>query len=153
MSRTLFTTIAVVGALALPATAGAEIAVFSEAKRERLHVVSSILLVRGSVDMMGGWFNNSISCAAERRLRVSVQIFRSRGNSTDVFRASKRQRVANCAEGGPNVGFNVTAAEAGFACSDGRWRPGRYEFVTRTRHRASGVVSVAVLGWTKQRAC
>jgi hypothetical protein len=59
----------------------------------------------------------------------------------------------NCAEGGPNVGFTFSPAEAGMACPNGSWKPGRYDFLTRARHVRSGVVAVATLGWTKKKAC
>lgn len=42
---------------------------------------------------------------------------------------------------------------AGMACPDGSWKPGRYDFLTRTRHVPSGVVAVATLSWTKSKAC
>lgn len=153
MSRKTFTVVAVVGALALPAAAGAEIATFAEAKRGKLHVLSSVLVARKAADMRGGWFNTAVPCTAERRLRVTIEVHRSTANSGAALAASKTRRVANCAEGGPNLGFNVTARSAGFACPDGTWRRGRYDFVTRTKHLASGVVAVASLGWTKHGAC
>jgi hypothetical protein len=39
------------------------------------------------------------------------------------------------------------------ACPNGSWKPGRYDFLTRTRHVRSGVIAVATLGWTKKKAC
>ena len=59
----------------------------------------------------------------------------------------------NCAEGGPNVGFTFSPAEVDMACPNGSWKPGRYDFLTRTRHVRSGVVAVATLSWTKKKAC
>jgi hypothetical protein len=150
MSRKVFTALVVVGALALPATAGAEISTFSEAKLGELRVLSSVLLTRGAVDMMGGWLNEARPCTAERRLRVVARIYRTRGNATSVTGDNVTRRMMNCAEGGPNLGFQF---DARFACPDGSWKPGRYEFVTRTRHLASGLVSVASLGWTKRKPC
>jgi hypothetical protein len=114
-----------------------------------------VLLTRGAVDMMGGWLNDSRPCTAERRLRVVARIYRTRGNSTSVTRDSVTRRVMNCAEGGPNLGFQFDAetTEPRLACPDGTWRPGRYDFVTRTKHLASGLVSVASLSWTKRKRC
>lgn len=155
MSRKLFTALVVVGALALPGTAGAEIATFSEAKRGNLRVLSSVLLTRGAVEMMGGWLNTARPCTAERRLRVVARIYRTRGNSSSVTGDRVTRRVMNCAEGGPNLGFQFDAetTEPRLACPNGSWRPGRYDFVIRTKHLASGLVSVASLSWTKRKRC
>jgi hypothetical protein len=155
MSRKPFTVLAVVGALALPGTAGAEISTFSEATLGKLRVLSSVVLTRGAVDMMGGWLNTARPCTAERRLRVVARIYRSRGNSTSVTGDNVTRRMMNCAEGGPNLGFHFDAetTEPRFACPDGSWKPGRYDFITRTKHLASGLVSVASLGWTKREPC
>jgi hypothetical protein len=155
MRRTLFAVLAAVGALVLPTAAGAEIAAFSEAKRGNLRVLSSVLLTRGAVEMMGGWLNPARPCAAERRLRVVATIYRTRGNTSSVTRDRVTRRVMNCAEGGPNLGFQFDAetTEPRLACPNGSWRPGRYDFVIRTKHLANGLVSVASLSWTKQRRC
>ena len=142
-----------VAALALSATAGAEISSFAEARKGSLHVLSSVLLSGKSVDMRGGWFKTSLSCTASRRLRVHAQIQRTAGNTSAATGMAKTRRVMNCAEGGPNVGFTLSPAGAGMACPDGSWKPGRYDFLTRTRHVRSGVVAVASLSWTKKKAC
>jgi hypothetical protein len=153
MSRKALTTGVALVALALPAAAGAETSVFAEAKKGDLRVLSSVLLTRKAVDMMGGWLNESRPCTTERRLRVVVRIFRTRGGTTSEFSRRVTAKRMNCAEGGPNLGFQFDASDTGFACPNGAWRPGRYDFITRTRHLASGVVSVASLGWVKQAAC
>lgn len=153
MSRKAVAVAAAFGALALPTAAAAETSVFAEAKKGDLRVLSSVLLTRKAVDMMGGWLNESKPCTAERRLRVVVRIFRTRGNSSAVTGNQITRKRMNCAEGGPNLGFQFDASDTGFACPNGAWKPGRYDFVTRTRHLASGVVSVASLGWVKRRAC
>jgi len=54
---------------------------------------------------------------------------------------------------GPNFGFTISPSDADMACPNGSWKPGRYDFLTRTRHIRSGVVAVATLGWTKKKAC
>jgi hypothetical protein len=153
MSRKAVAVAAALGALALPTAAAAETSVFAEAKKGDLRVLSSVLLTRKAVDMMGGWLNESKPCATERRLRVVVRIFRTRGGSTNQFSDRVTAKRMNCAEGGPNLGFQFDASDTGFACPNGAWKPGRYDFVTRTRHLASGVVSVASLGWVKRGAC
>jgi hypothetical protein len=153
MSRKAVMVAAVLGALALPTAAAAETSVFAEAKKGDLRVLSSVLLTNRAVDMMGGWLNESQPCTTERRLRVTVRIFRTRGNSTGVFGDNVTAKRMNCAEGGPNLGFQFDASDTGFACPNGTWRPGRYEFITRTRHLASNVLSVASLGWRERGAC
>lgn len=153
MSRTTMTVAALLVALAVPSVAAAETTAFGQAKRGNLHVFSSIIKTWRAVDMMGGWLNESQSCTLNRRLRVKVEIFRSRGNRGDFFEDRITRRRMNCAEGGPNLGFNITAREAGFACSNGRWKPGRYDFLIRTKHLASGISSLAVLHLRMHRAC
>jgi hypothetical protein len=153
MRRTSLVISVLVAALALSATAGAEINSFAEARKGSLHVLSSVLLSGHSVDMRGGWFNTSLSCTASRRLRVHAQIQRTAGNSSEATGNAKTRRVMNCAEGGPNVGFTLSPADADMACPNGSWKPGRYDFLTRTRHVRSGVVAVATLSWTKKKAC
>jgi hypothetical protein len=153
MSRRPFAAAAALVALAIPTAAAAETSVFAEAKKGQLRVLSSILLTRKAVDMMGGWLHGGQPCTTERRLRVVVKVFRSRGGTTNDFRDSVTAKRMNCAEGGPNLGFQLDAADTGFACPNGAWKPGRYDFVTKTKHLASGVVSVASLGWNKRAAC
>ena len=153
MRRTSLVTVVVAGSLALSGTAGAEIATFSEATRGTLHVLSSVLLSNKSVDMRGGWFNTSLSCTTSRRLRVVARIFRSTSNRSDGFGSVKEGAVMNCAEGGPNFGFTFSAAAAGMDCPDGSWKPGRYDFVTKTRHIRSDLVSTATLGWANRERC
>ena len=142
-----------VAALAISATAGAEINSFAEARKGSLHVLSSVLLTGRSVDLRGGWFDNSRPCTESRRLRVRVEIRRTTGHSSTGTGEVKTHRVLNCAEGGPNFGFTFSPADIDMACPDGSWKRGRYDFLTRTRHVRSGVVSVATLGWKKSTAC
>ena len=153
MRRTSLVVAVLVAALALSATAGAEINSFAEARRGSLHVLSSVLVSGHSVDMRGGWFNTSLSCTTSRRLRVHAEIQRTTAHSGAITGMAKTGRVMNCAEGGPNFGFTISPSEAGMACPNGSWKPGRYDFLTRTRHVRSGVVAVASLGWTKKKAC
>jgi len=153
MRRTSLVVAVLVAALALSATAGAEINSFAEARRGSLHVLSSVLVSGHSVDMRGGWFNNSLPCTTSRRLRVHAEIQRTAGNNGSGIGMTDTGPVTNCAEGGPNFGFTISASDAGMACPNGSWKPGRYDFLTRTRHVRSGVIAVATLGWTKKKAC
>ena len=140
-------------ALAFSATAAAAPATFGEARQGGLHVISSILWANRSVDMRGGWFNNNVSCLANRRLHVEIQIQRTRGGSGSGFGEGKTGLVMNCAEGGPNFGFTISPTQAGMACPNGTWRPGRYDLLTRTRHVHSGLTAVATLSLTRRQAC
>jgi hypothetical protein len=151
--RTSLVIAVLVAALALSATAGAAINSFAEARRGSLHVYSNVFLSGKSVDMRGGWLNTSLSCQASRRLRVHAEVQRTAGNSSAGVAMAKIGRVMNCAEGGPNFGFTLSPADADMACPDGSWKPGRYDFLTRTRHVRSGVVAVAALNWTNRKAC
>jgi hypothetical protein len=153
MRRTSLVIAVLVAGLALSATAGAEINSFAEARRGSLHVLSSVLVSGHSVDMRGGWFNTSRPCTTSRRLHVRAEIQRTTAHSSAITGMEKTGRVMNCAEGGPNFGFTISPSEAGMACPNGSWKPGRYDFLTRTRHVRSGVVAVATLGWTKKKAC
>ena len=51
---------------------------------------------------------------------------------TRRVRRSRTGLVDNCAEGGPNFGYDLTPKTYGMACANGRWRPGRYSMTTRT---------------------
>ena len=127
---------------------------FAISERGSLQVASSILTERRVADMRGGWTNERISCRASHRLRVKIEIHRSVGGNAggDVER-SKSGPVTNCAEGGPNFGFTIRAASVGLACPNRAWRPGRYDFVTRTRDLRSGLRATATLFFRVTEPC
>jgi len=138
----------------VPALAAAEPGTFATARKGSLDVTSSIFVTSRAVDQRGGWVDKSKPCTAFRALRVTTEIFRTRPNGTGQHRIRVRQAaVMNCAEGGPNLGFSRTAASVGLSCPDGRWRPGRYDFVTRTKHLASGLVALGTLSWVRRGTC
>jgi hypothetical protein len=127
---------------------------FAISERGSLLVASSVLVERRVADMRGGWTDDRISCRASRTLKVSIEIHRtSGGNPAGEVQRSKSGSVTNCAEGGPNFGFGIRAANVGLACPNGAWRPGRYDFVTRTRHRKSGLRSTATLFFRVTEPC
>ena len=97
MRRTSLVIATLVAALALSATAGAEINSFAEARRGSLHVLSSVLVSGHSVDMRGGWFNASLPCTTSRRLRVHAEIQRTAGNNGAAIGMSDAGPVMNCA--------------------------------------------------------
>jgi hypothetical protein len=130
---------------AAPAAALADPNSFAAARKGSLLVASSALVGNRNVEMMGGWTNDKVACSASRRLTVKILIDRVRGGKTDRVRRRKTGRVTNCAEGGPNFGFVIRAADVGLACPDGSWRPGRYDFVTNTLHHSSRVRAISTL--------
>jgi hypothetical protein len=136
-----------------PAAAVADPNTFASAKRGSLMVSSSVLVANRSAEMMGGWVNEKVSCLAERRLTVRILIDRVRGGNTDRVRRKKTGRVMNCAEGGPNFGFSIRAADVGLACPDGSWKPGRYDYVTNTLHHASGLRTIGTLFFRVSDPC
>jgi hypothetical protein len=126
---------------------------FAAARDGQLTVASSVLVTARAVEMMGGWTNDSQQCSLERRLNVRILIDRVRGGNTDRFTDQTSGMVENCAEAGPNFGFQLQASDVGMACPDGSWRPGRYDFVTNTLHRARGLRAIATLFFRETEAC
>jgi hypothetical protein len=154
MRRFLITAAVVLGALATALPAAAEPEVFASAVDGDLMVSSSILVSARATDMRGGWLNETVPCASWRRLKVSIIVERVPGSGgARVVRRSKNRLVMNCAEGGPNMGFSLTARTLGMACPDGTWKPGRYSLATTTAHLASGLQAIASLGWRKRGSC
>jgi len=156
--RAILTVAGVVAALAAAAPAQGALSppeVFATAQQGDLFVVSSIFASRTTADMRGVWLNESLGCDQWRRIRVRILVaFSPPGASrSQLVRKVKTRIVQNCAEGGPNTGFTVRASGLGFGCPNGRWRPGRYDFVTRTLHLATGLVATASAGWRVRAAC
>ena len=129
--------------------------VFGIARLGDLTVVSSVYASQRSVDMRGVWLDESLPCDQWRRIRVRAIVSRSSpASELAQQRARKKTRVVqNCAEGGPNTGFTLRPSGLGFACPDGRWKPGRYDFTTTTRQLATGLQAVATASWRIRRPC
>ena len=123
------------------------------AERGSLKVVSRALLDPKGGELKGVWLDSRRSCVARRTLRVSYLVDLVRGAGTTRRRGSRSGLVQNCAEGGPNFGFDVTAQGLGMACPSGRWKPGRYVFVVRARDVASGLRATATLSYQETRRC
>ena len=154
MRRFLIIAAVAFGALAVALPASAEPEVFASAVDGDLMVSSSILVSGRATDMRGGWVKESLPCSTIRRLKVAIIVERVPGSGgARVVRKSKSRLVMNCAEGGPNMGFNLTARSLGMNCPDGRWKPGRYSLATTTTHLATGLKAIASLGWRKSGAC
>jgi hypothetical protein len=127
---------------------------FATAQRGSLKVVSGVMLSLRGGEMKGVWLDRSLSCRVRRQLRVTIQIDLVRpSGATSRVRQAKTGLVDNCAEGGPNFGFDLVARRLGFGCADGRWRPGRYAMTTTTTHVASGLRASASLYRQVTRPC
>jgi hypothetical protein len=144
-SHVVISPFAAAASLATAPAAAADPGAFAAARQGSLLVASSALVSNRNAEMMGGWNNDRVTCSASRRLTVRILIDRVRGGKTDRVRRRKTGRVMNCAEGVPNFGFVIRAADVGLACADGSWRPGHHDFVTNTRHHSSGLRAIASL--------
>ena len=140
-------------AAASPASAVLAPGTFATARDGQLIVVSSAIVGARTVEMMGGWNDEALTCDRWRRLDVRILIDRVRNGQTQRRTRSRSGVRANCAEGGPNLGFVLRASSLGMACADGTWRPGHYDFVTNTFHRARRIRSIASLFFTKTEPC
>lgn len=123
------------------------------AQRGTLKVVSSALLGPRGGELKGVWLDSRKPCTSRRSLRVSYLVDLVAGGKTTRRRAARTGLVQNCAEGGPNFGFDVAARWLGMACPTGRWKPGRYAIVVRTFDAVSGLRAVAALYYQETRRC
>jgi hypothetical protein len=141
-------------ALAAGGTASAETSSLGVARAGSLTVSSFVIAFPRAVELRGGWNNDGVPCNQSRRLRVAVEIFYTPFGATGRRIARVRTGIRmNCAEGGPNLGFSLRADGNGLACPDGTWKPGRYTFVTETRHLASGLRALADLSLEQPVPC
>jgi hypothetical protein len=125
-----------------------------DARLGTLHVTSGILVFPASADLRGGWQDTKVGCSATRRLTVRVDVYyRAFGKEGSHRRRTGTFRIANCAEGGPNVGYTLTARQIGYACANGRWKPGRLDFVVRTSEPTHGLTATASLSWANTTRC
>jgi hypothetical protein len=142
--RALLTVLSLV--LAAPALAADDPSAYGMAQRGSFKVVSNVLLSPTGGEMKGVWLDGKRGCLDTRTLRVSIQIdlVSSAGKTTRIKR-SRRGAVDNCAEGGPNFGFDLAPKDYKMACANGRWKPGRYALTTRTLDVRSGIAAQASL--------
>lgn len=143
-------------ALVLGSTAAAidQPAAYGMAQRGTLKVVSAVLLSERGGEMKGVWLDGKKGCLDRHKLHVAIQIdLVSPAAKTTRVKRSRTGRVDNCAEGGPNFGFDLVPRALGLGCANGRWRPGRYSMTTRTTHVASGLVAQASLYRQVTRRC
>jgi hypothetical protein len=146
--------LALTGAAALAHAAG-EPSTIADARLGTLHVTSAVYVNPKSVVLMGVWQNSKVACTANRRLRVrgEVDYIPAGGPPRRPFVRSRVFLDRNCSEGGPNVGFTVTARRLGLACPNGTWRPARYNLLTRTTELRTGLASTASVNWAKTAHC
>ena len=141
-------------ALAAPVAAADDPAAYGMAQRGSFKVVSNVLLRPTGGEMKGVWLDDKRGCLDTRTLRVSIQIdLVSTAGKTTRIKRSRRGAVDNCAEGGPNFGFDLAPKAYKMACANGRWRPGRYSLTTRTLDVASGISAHASLYHQITRRC
>jgi hypothetical protein len=127
---------------------------YGVAQRGTFKVVSNVLLNPTGGEMKGVWLDGKKGCLDRRTLRVSIQIdLVSGAGKTTRIRRSRQGAVDNCAEGGPNFGFDLRPKSYGMACANGRWRPGRYAMTTKTLDVASGISAQASLYHQVTRRC
>jgi hypothetical protein len=133
-------------ALAAPAAAADDPGTFGMAQRGSLKIVSGVLLSPTGGELKGVWMDAKQPCSARRLLRVSVQIdLVSANGKTTRWKATRSGPVGNCAEGGPNFGFDLRPKAYKMACASGRWKPGRYSLLTKTLDVRSGISAQASL--------
>ncbi|MBD0339276.1 MAG: hypothetical protein ICV67_08335 [Thermoleophilia bacterium] len=153
MRRLLLAT-AAAAALAVPVAVAADLpSATGMAQRGTLKVVGRVLLDERGGELKGVWLDARRPCSVRRTLRVSYLADHVRGGTTTRRRGTRTGLVQNCAEGGPNFGFDVTARGLGMACPSGRWRPGFYSITVRTFDPASGLTASASLYRQETRRC
>jgi hypothetical protein len=146
--------IALTLAVAAPALAADDPAAYGMAQRGTFKVVSGVLLSPTGGEMKGVWLDGKLGCLDRRTLRVSIQIdLVSPGGRTTRIKRSRQGAVDNCAEGGPNFGFDLAPRAYKMACANGRWKPGRYSLTTRTLDVRSGMLAQASLYHQITRRC
>ena len=140
--------------LAASATAADQPAAYGMAQRGSLKVVSVVRIEPTGGEMKGVGLDGKTGCLDRRTLRVAIQIdLVSPAGKTTRVRRSRTGFVDNCAEGGPNFGYDLAPRALGMGCANGRWRPGRYSLNTKTTHVASGLIAQASLYYQVTRRC
>lgn len=141
-------------AFAAPALAADDPSAYGMAKRGSFKVVSNVLLSPKGGEMKGVWLDGKVGCLDKRTLRVSIQIdLVSPAGKTTRIKRTRQGSVDNCAEGGPNFGFDLAPKAYKMACANGRWRPGRYSLITTTLDVRSGISAQASLYHHATRRC
>lgn len=150
--RTLLAALALL--FAVPAAAADQPGTFGMAQRGSFKLVAGVLLNERGGEMKGVWLDATQKCNVRRTLRVALEIdlVNPNGTTTRVKRL-RRGAVDNCAEGGPNFGFDLAPRKLGLGCAGGRWKPGRYAMTTRVTDVRTGLVAQASLYRQVTRRC
>ena len=136
------------------AHAADEPSTYAVAQQGSLKVVASVLLAERGGEMKGVWLDPKAGCRASRTLRVELAIdLVDAAAKTTRIKRSRRGLVTNCAEGGPNFGYDLAPRALGLGCASGRWKPGRYSLTTRVTELRSGLVAAASLYRQVTRRC
>ena len=136
------------------AAAAGEPSVFAAARIGHLDVVSGVLVSPKSVDLRGVWVDETQPCTQTRLLDVKgVVDYVPFGQQGQRVQRKRTFKTANCAEGGPNMGFTLGAKAIGFGCPNGRWKPGQYTFVTTSVDHRKRLRAVASVGWENKANC
>jgi hypothetical protein len=152
--RTLLLPLALGLALTASAAAADDPSAYGMAQRGSFKVVSNVLLSPTGGEMKGVWLDGKAGCLDRRTLRVTIRIdLVSASGKTTRVRRSRQGAVDNCAEGGPNFGFDLRPRAYGMGCASGRWRPGRYSLTTTTLDVRSGISAQASLYHHVTRRC
>jgi hypothetical protein len=146
--------VAVLAGVAAAAAVAQGTAAYGGARLGSLSVTAGVLVEPTKVDMRGVWDDSQVACTVNRRLgvRADIDFQPISGTARHVTRRGSFLDV-NCAEGGPNVGFTISARSAGLACPNGSWMPGRYSFLTRVTEPTRRLQGSASLVWTKPGRC
>ena len=139
---------------AVPAAAADQPGTFGMAQRGSFKLVAGVLLNERGGEMKGVWLDATQKCNVRRTLRVALEIdlVNPNGTTTRVKRL-RRGAVDNCAEGGPNFGFDLAPRKLGLGCAGGRWKPGRYAMTTRVTDVRTGLLAQASLYRQVTRRC
>ena len=117
-------------------------------------MTTAIYVSRTAVEMRGVWTDKHVKCRVKRKLRVRAEVnYIPKTGAPRRFVMTGLFADANCAEGGPNVGFTITAKSLGLACANGSWKPARYDFVAGTIKPTRKLRALADLSWFRTGAC
>ncbi len=119
-----------------------------------LHVTTGIIVSRRAVDMRGVWNDRRFRCSVSRKLKIHAEVnYIPFGGKPRRFPRNGVFADPNCGEGGPSVGYTITAKSLKLACPNGSWKPARYDFVASTTEPTRNVRALADLSWVKRARC
>ena len=138
------------------AAAANEPSTYATAKLGTLKVVDAVLISSTAADMRAFWLDSKVACSVSRKLAVKAEIYVSSVSGSGKPRHIVRSgsfATQNCSEGGPSMGFTITAKKAGSACPNGSWKAANYEFITTATEPKKGLTAIADLSWEKRGKC